>query len=62
MKQLITSYYLFCISAFYGFFIFTVYFYKYIRGEEKFASIDALKVRITEDRENIKNYFQCYKK
>ena len=40
----------------------TVYFYKYIRGEEKFASIDELKARITEDRENIKNYFQCYKK
>lgn len=40
----------------------TVYFYKYIRGEEKFASIDELKARITEDRGNIKNYFQCYKK
>lgn len=40
----------------------TVYFYKYVRGEEKFASIDELKARITEDCENIKNYFQCYKK
>lgn len=40
----------------------TVYFYKYIRGEEKFASIDGLKARINEDMKNIKKYFQCYKK
>lgn len=40
----------------------TVYFYKYVRGEEKFANIDELKARITEDQLNIKKYFQCCKK
>ncbi len=38
----------------------TVYFYKYIRNQEKFASSSALQARITEDRKKIKNYFQCY--
>lgn len=40
----------------------TVYFYKYIRGEEKFASIHELQARISEDCENIKKYFQSCKK